>query len=195
MDARTIVQLGLLALGGNVQGKTKLQKSMYFLGLMTGCLDDLGYRAHYYGPYSEDVAEAMDWLRIIGGVDQSSSGMGTVDSSGFEIRRYDYRLNHKGRSFAQNTASRHEDLWQKVQKAAASLAEAGDMDYGALSIAAKTYFLLDQKQEPASREELRRLAGRFGWDVSPAQIEEAGAFLEKLGLIDVTPDDPPETHN
>lgn len=159
MDARTFVQLGLLALGGKVQGKTKLQKSMYFLGLMTGCLDDLGYRAHYYGPYSEDIAEAMDWLRIIGAVDQSSSGVGTVDPSGFEIRRYDYRLNSKGNSFAQSTAGRHQALWQKVQKAAESLSKAGDMDYASLSIAAKTYFLLDEKQGPASREELRRLGG------------------------------------
>ena len=105
MDARTFVQLGLLALGGIVHGKTKYQKSIYFLGLMTGCLEALGYRAHYYGPYSEDVAEAMDWLRIIGAVDQSSSGVGTVDSSGFEIRRYDYRLNPRGRSFVENRAA------------------------------------------------------------------------------------------
>lgn len=193
MDARTIVQLGLLALGGKVHGKTKLQKSMYFLGLMTGCLEDLGYRAHYYGPYSEDVAEAMDWLRIIGAVDQSSSGVGTVDPSGFEIRRYDYRLNPNGNAFAQKTADLHPQLWQKVQKAAKSLLQAGNMDYNALSIAAKTYFLLDQKKGPASREELRRLAARFGWDVSPEKIEEAGAYLEKLGLIEVTPDETPVT--
>ena len=67
------------------------------------------------------------------------------------------------------------------------------MDYASLSIAAKTYFLLDEKQGPASREELRRLAARLGWDVSPAQIEAAGSFLEKLGLIEVTPDDSPIT--
>lgn len=189
MDARTFVQLGLLALRGSVHGKTKYQKSIYFLGLMTGCLEDLGYRAHYYGPYSEDVAEAINWLRIIGAVDQSSSGVGTVDPSGFEIRRYDYRLNAKGRSFAENTASRHQDLWQKVQKAADSLEQAGDMDYDSLSIAAKTYFLLEQKKGPATREELRRFATRFGWEVSPPQLEEAWAFLEKLGLIEVTPVD------
>ena len=118
----------------------------------------------------------MDWLRIIGAVDQSSSGVGTVDPSGFEIRRYDYRLNPKGRVFAQNTAGRHQDLWEKVQKAADSLSKAGDMDYASLSIAAKTYFLLDQKRGPASREELRRLAARFGWDVSPEQIEAAAGF-------------------
>ena len=83
---------------------------------MTGCAESLGYRAHYYGPYSEDVAEAMDWLRIIGAVDQSSSGVGTVDSSGFEIRRYDYRLNPRGRSFVEDRAAQNQDLWQKVQK-------------------------------------------------------------------------------
>ena len=55
MDARTFVQFGLLALGGMFKGKPSYQKSMYFLGLMTGCLEDLGYRAHYYGPYSEDI--------------------------------------------------------------------------------------------------------------------------------------------
>jgi hypothetical protein len=65
------------------------------------------------------------------------------------------------------------------------------MDYASLSIAAKTYFLLDQKQEPASREELRRLAAGFGWDVSPAQIEAAGKYLERLGLSELTPDDSP----
>jgi len=198
MDARTFVQLGLLAFRGSVHGKTKYQKSIYFLGLMTGCLEDLGYRAHYYGPYSEDVAEAMDWLRIIGAVDQSSSGVGTVDPSGFEIRRYDYRLNAKGRSFAENTASRNPDLWQKVQKAADSLKQAGDMGYVSLSIAAKTYFLLEQKKGPATREELRRFATRYGWEVSPPQLEEAGAFLERLGLIEVTPvdeDESPDTHD
>jgi uncharacterized protein YwgA len=189
MDARTFVQLGLLALGGSIQGKTKYQKSMYFLSLMTGCPEVLGYRAHYYGPYSEDVAEAMDWLQIIGAVDQSSSGVGTVDPSGFEIRRHDYRLNAKGRSFVESKATRHPDLWKAIQKAADSLKQVGDMDYRSLSIAAKMYFLLEQKQEPASREELRRLATSFGWEVSPEQLDEAARFLDKLRLIEVTPDE------
>jgi uncharacterized protein YwgA len=55
MDAKEFVQLSMLAMGSEIQGKTKLQKTVYFLGLMTGCLDDLGYRAHFYGPYSDEV--------------------------------------------------------------------------------------------------------------------------------------------
>jgi hypothetical protein len=122
-----------------VQGKTKFQKSMYFLGLLTGCLSDLGYHAHYYGPYSEEIAEAMDWLRIIGAVDYSSSGGGTADSAGFEIRRYDYRLNDEGRAFAQNAVLLHPEVWQKLQSPDARLQLVGKQGYLSLSIAAKSY--------------------------------------------------------
>ena len=61
------------------------------------------------------------------------------------------------------------------------------MDYVSLSIAAKTYFLLDQRRGPTTREDLRRFATRYRWEVTPSQLEEAGAFLEKLGLIEVGP--------
>src|SRR5438309_12096004 len=101
MKTYDFVHLSLLAVGGEIRGKTKLQKTVYFLGLMTGCLDDLGYRAHFYGPYSDDVADAIGWLSTIGAVNQTSAGVGTVDHSGFEIRRHDFRLNEQGRQFAE----------------------------------------------------------------------------------------------
>src|SRR4051794_11752051 len=104
MEARDFVQLALLATDGEIQGKTKLQKTVYFLGLMTDQLDDLGYRAHYYGPYSDEVAGAVGWLKTIGAVEQTSSGVGSTDNSGFEVRRYDFRLNERGRKFAETTA-------------------------------------------------------------------------------------------
>jgi uncharacterized protein YwgA len=164
MDARTFVQLAR----------------------MTKCLDDLGYRAHFYGPYSTDVAEAVDWLKIIGAIDQSGAGGGTFDSSGFEIKRYDYVLNANGRTFAERTAHRHEKAWHEVQQAAISLKNARSKDYLSLSIAAKADFLLDQQRGSASREELRRLASRFGWEVTPSKLDEAGDFLVKLGLVQIT---------
>lgn len=50
MDANDFVLLALHAMGGEIRGKTKLQKTVYFLGLMTGHLDDLGYRTTSTGP-------------------------------------------------------------------------------------------------------------------------------------------------
>lgn len=186
MDSKEFVLLTTLAMGGEVQGKTKFQKTVYFLGLLTGCVDDLGYRAHFYGPYSDEVADAIGWLRTIGAVDVIISSGGTVDRAGFEVRRYDYRLNEGGRRFAETTARRYPDLWEKLQKAAEFLKHAGDLDYVRMSIAAKTYFMLQETHGQASEKDLARLATRFGWEVTPQQVTEAASYLERLGLAQIT---------
>ncbi len=188
IDTKEFVQLTMLAMGSEIQGKTKLQKTVYFLGLMTGCLDDLGYRAHFYGPYSDEVADAIGWLNTIGAVNQTSSGAGIVDNSGFEIRRYDFRLNEQGKRFANATSHRHADLWRKLQDAANLLKRSGDLDYLKMSIAAKTYFMLNETAGQASQNDLARLATRFGWEVTQQQVQEAASYLERLGLAQITED-------
>jgi len=183
MDATDFVLLALHAVGKKIQGKTKLQKTIYFLGLMTGHLDNLGYRAHYYGPYSDDVADAVNRLRSVGFVDQSAAGCGTVGKSGFEVCRYDFRLTDDGRQIAEAKAAEMPDVWKKLQRAVAALGKAGDLDYVRLSIAAKTYFMLGKKKGEATMAELAGLARRFGWKVTSHQVKEAAQYLSRLGLV------------
>lgn len=183
MEAKDFVQLSLLAMGGEIQGKTKLQKTVYFLGLMTGLLDELGYRPHYYGPFSDDVAAAVAWLKTIGAIDQFSSGVGSTDPSGFEIRRYDFRLSEQGRKFAETTARSNPDIMQKLKEAARLLKRAGDTDYMRMSIAAKTYFMLRESGGPARTDDLALLARKFGWEVTPEQVQEAASYLQRLELL------------
>src|SRR5271163_3293000 len=99
MSTYDFVQLALLAIGGEIKGKTKLQKTVYLLGLLTGQLEDLGYRANFYGPYSDEVANAVRTLKGLGFADQSTSG-GNCDPRGFEITRTDLKLNHAGLAVA-----------------------------------------------------------------------------------------------
>jgi uncharacterized protein YwgA len=188
MEARDFLQLVLLASGGEIQGKTKLQKTVYLLGIMSGQLEDLGYRPHYYGPYSDEVAAAVAWLKTIGVVEQFSSGVGSTDPSGFEIRRYDYRLSERGRKFAETTARDYPDVMQRVRESADLLRRTGDLDYMKMSIVAKTYFMLGESGHQASEEDLARLAKRFGWEVTPEQVKEAAHYLESLGLVEITAD-------
>lgn len=183
MDSKDFVLLAMLAMGGEIQGKTKFQKTVYFLGLMTGCIDDLGYRAHFYGPYSDEVADAIGWLSTIGAVNLTSSSGGTVDRSGFEVRRYDYRFNEEGQRFAEVTSSRYPDFWKRLQNAADFLKRAGDLDYMKLSIAAKTYFMLQETNGQASESDPARLASRFGWEVTLDQVKDAVAYLGRINLL------------
>jgi uncharacterized protein YwgA len=188
MDAKEFVPLALLAMGSEIQGKTKLQKTVYFLGLLTGCLEDLGYRAHFYGPYSDEVADALGWLRTIGAVDSTSSGVGNVDHAGFEIRRHDFRLNEQGRQFSEATSRKYPQLWEELRRYAELMKRSGDLDYVKMSIAAKTYFMLQKTPGKATEEELAQLATRFGWDVTPEQVKEAGRYLERLKLVEIGDD-------
>jgi hypothetical protein len=184
MNARDFVALVLREWAGEVQGKTKLQKLVYFVGALANHLDQLGYRPHFYGPYSDEVAYAVSQLKAIGALDQNVTDWG-YDRCGFEVKRYDYRLTEAGRRYAQWLEQHHPQLTQKIREAVHALQQAGDLDYMALSIAAKTYFLLGQQKGKARMQDLAELAPRFGWNVTPEQIKEAAEYLQKLGLVEL----------
>jgi uncharacterized protein YwgA len=185
MDTYDFVHLALLAEGGEIRGKTKLQKTIYFLGVITGHLDDLGYRPHFYGPYSDEVAEAIDRMKAVGFVDQNKVTCHGLDQLGFERFRYDYRLNEVGRTVAEAKAHKYPELWERLTQGAQLLNRAGNLDYMKLSIAAKTYFLLGEKKGPATEQELAGLAALFGWSVTPEQVKEAARYLQQLGLVEL----------
>lgn len=170
-------------MGDGIKGTTKLQKTVYFLGLLTGTIDDLGYRPHFYGPYSSEVAGATDRLRALGCASQTTADEGTVDQAGFEVARHDLRLTEEGTRMAQAKAEKCPEEWDKMRKAAEVLKKANEPDYVKLSIAAKTYFMLGQKRGTATIKGLAALAQNFGWSVTPDQVHDAARFLASLGMV------------
>src|SRR5690348_15751358 len=89
MNTYDFVHLVLSASNGQIRGRTKLQKLVYFAGVLTDSLDALGFRAHYYGPYSSAVTSAVEELRSLGFLEERIATGGTMDSHGFEVARYD----------------------------------------------------------------------------------------------------------
>ncbi len=188
MNTNDFVTLSLLAVGGEIQGRTKLQKTVYLIGAAIDRLEDLGYRPWFYGPYSDDVEASVTWLKSIGAIDQNETTWG-VDPSGFELRRYDFRLNEQGKRFAEARARQNVELWKQISKAANRLHQAGDIDYMEMSIAAKAHFMLGKRKGTASMNDLTKLAPRFGWHVTAPQVENAARYLKRLGLVDLTETD------
>lgn len=184
INAYDFVHLGLLAVGVEIKGKTKLQKTVYFLGVLTNSVDQLGYRAHYFGPYSQDVANACSRLRSLGFVDQKVCGGGTVGESGFEVARHDFFLTEDGRTVAILKARKYVVLTEALNKAVKKLNDAGEIDYMKMSIAAKIVYMLERK-ERATEGELVKVAQRFGWKVTEDEVSKAGQYLQKLGLVEV----------
>ncbi|MDX2151473.1 MAG: hypothetical protein SFV54_12120 [Bryobacteraceae bacterium] len=177
---RDVLLLAYRAFDGVIKGKTMLQKRVYFLSVILPA--ELGYDAHYYGPYSEEVAFANTELKSLGYLAESASGFG-VDQRGFEMARYDYRLTDAGALLAERKADRMPKLWKDIESAANVVKSAGNLDYMELSIAAKAYYVLTKLSGKATISEISSMLPKFGWSVTEEQLERATRFLEKADLV------------
>jgi uncharacterized protein YwgA len=177
---RDMLLLAYKAFDGNMRGKTLLQKRVYFLSVVLDV--GLGYDAHYYGPYSEDISSANSELKSLGYISESSSSWG-FDQRGFEMARYDFKLTEAGERIAERKAEQHPSLWQRLNDAATVLKKAGNLDYMELSIAAKAYFVLIRLNGKATLEDIAGMLPKFGWSVTKEQLENATEFLAKASLV------------
>lgn len=182
MKTRDFVVLAYGAFGGEISGKTNLQKKVYFLGVCLGLEAHLGYRPHYYGPYSAAVAEANSELKAMGYLSECATTWGS-GNRGFEITRYDCALTDDGRYLLETDKRENPDVWQRIKALAELIKSAGELDYWDLSIAAKAYFNLHSAGGQVSLEAIRKAASELGWEVGRDEIDKSCAFLERLGLI------------
>ena len=181
MRTEMLVLLVIHESGGRLQGKTLLQKRIYFLSKLLGI--DLGYQAHYYGPYSPQVEEALAQAKGLGFVAEQTLGFGMGDGMGFEVRRYDYTLTDDGRQVVGRLRNLMPGECAKIRDALASLREAGDTgDYVSLSVAAKTHHVLTERNAPMMTDDIRAAAEEFGWTIGPDAIDKAISFLARLEL-------------
>jgi len=167
------------ASGGKVQGRTLLQKRGYFVSLLTGLAVDLGYHAHYYGPYSATLDGTLTQMKNLGFIEEGTTGFGIV-SGGFEMRRYDYSLTEDGESVFQPFSTSPE--YRAIEEAVHKIQRAGDPDYVELSIAAKAFFILKKQDKGMTAAELMKEAEKFNWNIPERSLGRAVTFLTSVGL-------------
>jgi len=186
MKTYDFVHLVLYAADGKIEGSTKLQKIVYFAGVLTKREGGLGYRPHFYGPYSAEVAGAVDKLRALGFLCHTVAGGGSVDHRGFEIARSDYELTEDGKFIAKEKTRDFAPDWKLVKAAVNRLNRSESNDYVKLSIAAKTYFLhgKGKLKGTTSTGELEQVSARFGWKVTRDEIREAFEWLRSIHLVE-----------
>jgi len=182
-EPHEFILMAVHAFGGTVKGKTDMQKRIYFLGELTGRLADLGYRPHYYGPYSAAVADGVGQLSSIGLLHEKSTRFGIDGQMGFEVCRHDYRLTPEGVRAAERIEKQSPEAWQKIKHAAQTMVSVKIPNYVILSVAAKAYCLLRRKGGKATYEGIIEEAKKLGWAISPVQLRKAAGFLERLELI------------
>jgi len=180
METSDIVAVLLAESGGEICGKTKIQKEMYFLSMVLR--KDLDFRAYYYGPYSEDVRRGQDQLIGLGFVNMRREALGMEPKGGFEVTRYDFELTESGIRLAEWLQKKHPEESRKIRKFIEQLRSIGNPNYLSLSLAAKVHYILG-KNGRLTRAEIRENARDLGWTITEEDIDGAVRILDELGFV------------
>lgn len=172
-----------------VQGRTLLQKTVYFLNELLN--QKIDFSPHYYGPYSEAVAQATDSLVAVGLISESVEAFPTFDpATNFDARRFTYKLTPAGREVLQDLKKgENEKKLEEINTLVGKMEKLAGMDYKYLSVAAKMHHILKRHKRAISAEEISKEARVLGWALSKQDIKGVIDFLQKMKLATIVKND------
>ena len=173
MDAEDIV-LGIVrAGGGEIPGRTYLQKVAYFVSEMMGI--PMGFGPHYYGPYSSSITAETDSQVAMGRLTE------ITETFGDDQVRYTYRFKPEGEEYLKVIEDFDEEGFRRLTQIVNTIKATG-ADYNQLACAAKLHYLLQKAGGKISRATAKEEARNLGWEISDNDIDTAIQVLQQLDM-------------
>ena len=172
MDRYDLVVSIVHANDGIVRGRTVVQKLAYFANLRLG-VDGVSYRDYFYGPFSREVAIALEHLV------SSMFVRETVRAT--PIEQYTYELTEDGRYMAATVVDESPHEHGVVKSVIATCDEHCSLHARPLSCAAKVHFIRGKNPERTMPPpEIKELARDFGWNMTDQEIDRGMTLLRAL---------------
>ncbi len=181
MDTTELVLLTVSCEKELLKGRTLLQKVAYFVNELEDC--GISFFAHYYGPYSREIANAVDGTVATGLLKEIQTDFNVPKSDYLEFRRYDYHLTRAGQRYVKLIVKDNPKKSRQICSTLKKIHKVLGHDYQTLSIAAKTHHILKYEPRPMDSGEISKVARSIGWRLSEHQVENLCEFLAKLKLI------------
>lgn len=168
---------------GSFTGKTLLQKAIFFLNELADL--KINFKPHYYGPYSSDVAVALENLVGLGFLREIEERFHSNWDVWGEVKRYTFELTDEGKEIVEEIKQSPIDKadYKKIRTILQKLGRfAESKDYDQLSKAAKILHIVKSNRR-ITKTGIKREASTLGWRLSSDEINKMAAFLNKLGLV------------
>jgi len=185
MDPRDAVMLAIQQeQDGELRGRTLLQKKLYFASVLTK--EDFDFVPHYYGPYSQSVADAVNSLAANHFVQEKTETLPGEPNLFGERRRHSYSLTDDGKAVLAAMgklpdAERWREALEKVNSDPVA------KDFNLLSVAAKIHLIVKAVGK-ATQREIKLQAKRYGWEMSEEDIRKVEDYLfNHLGVLTTVP--------
>lgn len=159
---------------GSIDGRTAIQKIAYFCSIKTDV--NMGYKPHFYGPYSPRMAGLLESLVSAGYIGEK------VTFTAQDRTMYSYYLTKDGRKIANLIRKKEPEQYAIVTGVVDKCRKTVKNDINTLSMAAKVYFLLSQKGEKITYGEAKEMGKTFGWQLTNKKVNDGVKLLTSLEL-------------
>jgi hypothetical protein len=181
MSVRDLLLLIVDAAGETVEGRTIAQKLGYFVGVE---LDrDLGYQAHFYGPFSRDVEDALALCVLAGDLEESVERIPDW-YGGPDALRHSYALSPEGHERVEELKREHAEDAERIQATVHAIGQAiPEFRQQTLSAAAKIHLIVTEQGRPVALDAIPQLARHLGWRLSQDEVNRTVDVLRRLELV------------
>lgn len=176
----------LLLIGLNekpFRGKTNLHKNLYLAKEMAPELElPFDFKAHFYGPFSQQVSEEIDILDNCGLIKTSQLDLGVKNL--FEVKQYSYELTKAGEEAVKNLRAQYNEFCDQFALLFQKIKDTGfHQDTKILATAAKVRLILTSEKSPMSSNNISAKAKELGWDIKEKEIKSAVELLKATKLV------------
>ena len=152
--------------GGEIVGRTKLQKMVYLINRI-GESEDFHFSYHHYGPYSPELSGQLDIEKLLEKTVKEEIGHRVSDSAAYSVFRSSLEVKDDNLSgLSKKDAS---DILEKLNEKSSVV----------LELAATIHWLRNQEKIDDWKKELRV---RKGSKTDFGRMEKAEALLKDLGI-------------
>lgn len=176
IDVYDAIALTLRANADELSNRTTLQKLIYFETLRIKPLETIMYRNHFYGPFSHQVASALDEMLAF-------SYLHEHVHSKYHFESYHYELTQLGKKYADRALDKFSGEFEIISGIVKACDEHCKLQAKSLSYSAKAhYILVNGGKKEYMIEDVAKIAKRFDWEIAPDDAENGLKLLEDLGF-------------
>ena len=151
--------------------RTVIQKVLYFATLQG--ITRTVYEAHFYGPYSPEVAGTIQDLTSAKFLREREETL-DPNASPWEVRAYKYSLPKNVEEALDSVLTKDDRKDAKVLEwVVDTCMKRGSLKPKPISIAAKVLYILHEEKQPLMASEIKKKADELGWKIAEPEIENS----------------------
>ena len=176
LDVHDIITLTLHANDDKLSNRTALQKLIYFETLKLKQLKKITYRNHFYGPFSYQVASALDDLVAFSYLSEQVSSI-------YDYESYHYELTKSGKKYVDEVKGEFTDNFEIIKDIVDTCNNHCNLQASPLSYSAKAHYILaNGGRDQYTIKDVQDTAKDFEWEISEDDVKKGLDLLEKLNL-------------